>query len=141
MLFRSGAGAATSAPAWPETVTSLVEQYQQAEEFIAKVKILKALTELKEAAALDALRFLFLLETDEDLQVETLFAMGTIPGPNVIQAIAVGLEEIYPTEVRLAAIIALEDVDRDEVIPVLTPLQDDPNPEIRQAAEIGRAHV
>jgi hypothetical protein len=126
--------APTNRPPIPVGADTFVDLYLQSSSEQEKVNALRGLKLLNSEEALGSLVTLFSLETDNDLRAGILGAMSGIKSSNTVWAIAQGLDTAYVTEVRLAAIGALEDADQTNAIPRLQSLLTDSNPEIRKAA-------
>jgi HEAT repeats len=126
------------APSNPSTAPvgadTFVDLYLQVSSETQKQKALRSLTHLNSEEALTSLVTLFSLEADNDLRADILGAMSGIKSSNTVWSIAQGLDTAYVTDVRLAAIEALEDADQTNAIPYLQPLLSDPSAEIRKAA-------
>jgi len=126
--------APTKAPPAPSAADKLVDEYTKSQTYKEKEAALLALRRLNSDEALMALATLFSIETDDDLRVDILDTMSRIKSPNTAWAIIPALDPAYVSDVRLAAIEALEDADQTNAIPPLQALLTDPNPAIRKAA-------
>jgi len=129
---------AEAAPNSPPPVAGaadgLVDKYMKDQTYKEKSSTLFSLRRLNSDEALMSLATLFSIETDDDLRVDILDTMSHIKSTNTAWAITPALDAAYVTEVRLAAIEALEDADQTNAIPSLLALVTDPNPAIRKAA-------
>lgn len=102
-----------------------------------RLDIIMDISETANADAIKTLGRLFGAETDPDLKVDVIDSLLTIDGfkDEKLELLKLGVQPGLPNEVRQSAIDGLIDLEDMRVMSLLNGLLNDPNPEIREAAQ------
>lgn len=102
-----------------------------------RLDVMMDIAEQPSAEAVKTLTRLFSAETDTDLKVDLLDSLLGIEGfkDEKMIMLTLGIQAGLPAEVRQSAIDGLIDLEDTRAISLLNGLKNDPDPEIRQAAE------
>lgn len=118
-------------------VSALEASYVAKPEFTDRVQIIYKLSDAGTPDAIYALGRLFHAEKDPDLKVEIMDSLFDIDGQDdkKVALLAAGAGPDQPKDVRESAIDGLGDVDAQYALPILKPLANDPDEEIREQAK------
>ncbi len=118
-------------------VKQLESDYYNTPDFQKRVVIIYNLSSVESPATIDALGRLFLNERDTELKVELVNSLMDIDGENdkKLTILSGAIRPNQPKDVRLEAIDALADTEDKRAIQVLQGLSNDPDEEIREAAQ------
>ena len=127
-----------------EDTAQLVAQVRQAEsdyhntpDFQKRVVILYNLSSVESPETIDAVGRLFLNEQDKELKIELLNSLTDIEGENdkKLTILSAAIRADQPKDVRSEAIDGMTNMEDKRAIQVLQGLLNDPDQEIREAAQ------
>jgi hypothetical protein len=127
-----------------ETPAQLAAQVRQEEsdyhntlDFQKRVAILYNLSSVESPETIDAVGRLFLTEQDKELKIELLNSMKDIEGENdkKLTILSAAIRADQPQDVRLEAIDGMTNMEDKRAIQVLQGALNDPDQEIREAAQ------
>jgi hypothetical protein len=120
-----------------QKIAELESAYRSTLDFSARVELIYQLSSVDSPETLDAIGRLFLNETDQELKIELLDSLFDIEGHNdrKLTILSAALRADQPKEVREEAIDLMIDVEDPRAIQILQGLLNDPDAEIRDAAQ------
>jgi HEAT repeat protein len=119
-------------------VKQLENEYQNTPDFQKRVTLIYELSSNDDAAdVINALAHLFLNEKDEELKTELVNSLSDVDGQNdkKLAILSTAMRADQPKEVRLEAIDGMGDVQDKRGIQILQGYLNDPDEEIKEAAQ------
>jgi len=119
-------------------VKKLETDYQDTPDFQKRVTLIYELSSNDDTAdVIDALAHLFLNEKDQELKIELVNSLSDVDGQNdkKLAILSTAMRPDEPKEVRLEAIDGMGDVEDKRGIQILQGLLNDPDEDIKQAAQ------
>ena len=117
-------------------VAELEKEYVSNTAFTARVELIYKISDADIPEAVAALGRCFHLESDPNLRIKVLDSLSDVDGFDDQKAaiLAAGVSADQPQEVRESAIDGLTDIEPKKALPILQALLNDPDEDIREAA-------
>jgi hypothetical protein len=130
-------GPPTTAEAAMKQAVSLQQEYQTEKEFLPRVEIIYRLADASTPQSRGVLSSLFFSEKNLDLRVQMVSALPFVDAGDFNLSLPILQEALKPTqplELREAGLDAIQTLNDPITLPLLQPLLQDPDDELRETA-------